>query len=78
MGLVPSDILGAVNEGIDMFDCVMPTRSARSGLAFTWKGKLNLKTLNLEMTTPSDNKCDIESNNIRKVIFIILLNLMNY
>ena len=32
----PSDILGAVNEGIDMFDCVMPTRSGRTGLAFTW------------------------------------------
>ena len=29
----PSDILGAVNEGIDMFDCVMPTRSGRTGLA---------------------------------------------
>ena len=35
----PSDILGAVNEGVDMFDCVMPTRSGRTGLAFTWKGK---------------------------------------
>ena len=39
----PSDILGAVNEGIDMFDCVMPTRSGRTGLAFTWQGKINLK-----------------------------------
>ena len=39
----PSDILGAVKMGIDMFDCVMPTRSGRTGLAFTWQGKLNLK-----------------------------------
>jgi len=39
----PSDILGAVKEGIDMFDCVMPTRSGRTGLAFTWEGKINLK-----------------------------------
>ena len=39
----PSDILGAVKSGIDMFDCVMPTRSGRTGLAFTWQGKLNLK-----------------------------------
>ena len=31
----PADILGAVKEGIDMFDCVMPTRSGRTGLAFT-------------------------------------------
>ena len=33
----PSDILGAVKSGIDMFDCVMPTRSGRTGLAFTWE-----------------------------------------
>ena len=39
----PSDILGAVKMGIDMFDCVMPTRSGRTGLAFTWTGRLNLK-----------------------------------
>jgi len=39
----PSDILGAVKRGIDMFDCVIPTRSGRTGLAFTWEGRLNLK-----------------------------------
>ena len=39
----PSDILGAVKSGIDMFDCVIPTRSGRTGLAFTWEGKLNLR-----------------------------------
>jgi len=39
----PSDILGAVKNGIDMFDCVLPTRSGRTGLAFTWKGRLNLR-----------------------------------
>ena len=39
----PSDILGAVKRGIDMFDCVIPTRSGRTGLAYTWKGKLNLR-----------------------------------
>ena len=39
----PSDILGAVKFGIDMFDCVMPTRSGRTGLAFTWEGKVNLR-----------------------------------
>jgi len=39
----PSDILGAVKRGIDMFDCVMPTRAGRTGLAFTWEGRLNLK-----------------------------------
>ena len=39
----PSDILGAVNLGIDMFDCVIPTRSGRTGLAYTWEGKINLR-----------------------------------
>ena len=39
----PSDILEAVKKGIDMFDCVLPTRSGRTGLAFTWEGRLNLK-----------------------------------
>ena len=39
----PSDILGAVKRGVDMFDCVMPTRSGRTGLAFTWNGKINIR-----------------------------------
>ena len=60
----PSDILGAVNEGIDMFDCVMPTRSGRTGLAFTWEGKLNLKNSKFKMDeNPLDEKCDIEGLN---------------
>ena len=39
----PEDILGAVARGVDMFDCVMPTRSGRHGQAFTPRGRLNLK-----------------------------------
>jgi len=39
----PLDIVEAVARGVDMFDCVMPTRSGRHGQAFTWGGKLNLK-----------------------------------
>ena len=39
----PSDILGAVKRGVDMFDCVMPTRSGRTGLAFTWEGRINIR-----------------------------------
>jgi len=39
----PSDILGAVKRGVDMFDCVLPTRSGRTGLAFTWNGKINIR-----------------------------------
>ena len=39
----PTDILGAVKRGIDMFDCVLPTRSGRTGLAFTWNGRINIR-----------------------------------
>lgn len=39
----PLDIVEAVARGIDMFDCVMPTRSGRHGQAFTWQGKINLR-----------------------------------
>jgi queuine tRNA-ribosyltransferase len=39
----PLDIVEAVARGIDMFDCVMPTRSGRHGQAFTWAGKVNLR-----------------------------------
>ena len=46
----PSDILGAVKRGIDMFDCVIPTRSGRTGLAFTWNGRVNIKNNKYKMT----------------------------
>ena len=60
----PSDILGAVNEGIDMFDCVLPTRSGRTGLAFTWEGKLNLKNSKYKNDiTPLDKNCEIRGLN---------------
>jgi queuine tRNA-ribosyltransferase len=39
----PDDILKSVGRGIDMFDCVMPTRAGRHGLAYTRRGKVNLK-----------------------------------
>ena len=39
----PIDLIEAVARGIDMFDCVLPTRNGRHGLAFTWGGKVNLR-----------------------------------
>ncbi len=39
----PDDIVGAVERGVDMFDCVLPTRSGRTGQAFTRRGAINLK-----------------------------------
>ena len=60
----PSDILGAVKCGIDMFDCVMPTRSGRTGLAFTWEGKLNLKNSKFQSDkTPLDSSFNLKGLN---------------
>ena len=54
----PSDILGAVKRGIDMFDCVLPTRSGRTGLAFTWEGKINIKNNKYQHDdSPLDENC---------------------
>tara|TARA_B100001123_G_scaffold96745_1_gene111432 strand:+ start:231 stop:1343 length:1113 start_codon:yes stop_codon:yes gene_type:complete len=39
----PTDIMGAVKRGIDMFDCVLPTRLGRTGRAFTWNGEINIR-----------------------------------
>lgn len=39
----PRNIIEAVMRGVDMFDCVMPTRNARNGTAFTWSGKIQIK-----------------------------------
>ena len=54
----PSDILGGVKRGIDMFDCVLPTRSGRTGLAFTWEGRINIKNNKYKSdNTPLDKDC---------------------
>ena len=54
----PLDILGAVERGIDMFDCVMPTRAGRTAQAFTRHGTLNMKNARFrDDATPLDDKC---------------------
>ena len=56
----PSDILGAVKRGIDMFDCVLPTRSGRTGLAFTWKGRVNIRNSKYQNdNSPLDDKVEL-------------------
>ena len=61
----PSDILGAVKSGIDMFDCVLPTRSGRTGLAFTWNGKVNLRNAKYQNDkSPLDPNSSIRNLNL--------------
>ncbi|TFU05557.1 tRNA guanosine(34) transglycosylase Tgt [Polymorphobacter arshaanensis] len=54
----PDDIVGAVERGIDMFDCVLPTRSGRTGQAFTHAGPINLRNARFaEDEAPLDATC---------------------
>jgi len=54
----PDDIVGAVERGIDMFDCVLPTRSGRNGQAFTRDGPLNIRNArHAEDMAPLDPEC---------------------
>ena len=72
----PSDILGAVKRGIDMFDCVLPTRSGRTGLAFTWNGRLNIKNNKYQYdNSPLDPNC--ENLNLNKYSKNYLNHLFN-
>ncbi len=86
----PSDILGAVKKGIDMFDCVLPTRSGRTGLAFTWNGKINIKNSKFKNdNSPLDEKvtlCDLNKYsknylnhlfNVNEILASMLLTLHN-
>ena len=54
----PEDILAAVLMGVDMFDCVMPTRNARNGYLFTWDGVVKIRNAKHQFdTTPIDKNC---------------------
>jgi queuine tRNA-ribosyltransferase len=54
----PDDLVGAVERGVDMFDCVLPSRSGRNGQAFTWTGPLNLRNARFaEDQGPLDERC---------------------
>ena len=54
----PDDLVGAVARGVDMFDCVLPTRSGRNGQAFTWDGPINIRNAKFaEDQAPIDGDC---------------------
>ena len=55
----PGNIIEAVKRGVDLFDCVMPSRNARHGHLFTWHGIINLNNAKYERdNTPIDEECD--------------------
>ena len=59
MGMgTPEDLLDGIERGVDLFDCVMPTRNARNGTLFTGEGKLSIKTASLKNDgNPPDPDC---------------------
>ncbi len=58
----PDDLVGAVERGVDMFDCVLPSRSGRNGQAFTWSGPLNIRNArHAEDTGPLDERCKCDT-----------------
>ena len=57
----PKDIIQAVKNGIDMFDCVLPTRSGRTGLAFSSKGFVKIRNSTFSKDNrPLDENCSCE------------------
>ena len=55
----PKDLILAIDSGIDMFDCVMPTRVARNGTMYTWGGKVSIKQAKYRTDpNPLDPECD--------------------
>jgi queuine tRNA-ribosyltransferase len=55
----PLDLIISIDSGVDMFDCVLPTRVARNGTLYTWQGKVSIKRQEYkEDPTPLDAECD--------------------
>ena len=58
----PDDLVGAVERGVDMFDCVLPSRSGRNGQAFTWNGPVNIRNArHAEDPAPLDERCPCDA-----------------
>jgi queuine tRNA-ribosyltransferase len=72
----PRNMIEAVMRGIDMFDCVLPTRNARNGTAFTWFGKIPIKAGRYaEDFTPLDERLDCYTSQFSKAYLRHLLNV---
>lgn len=72
----PRNIIEAVMRGVDMFDCVMPTRNARNGTAFTWSGKIVIKGGKFaDDFTPLDPDLDCYTSQFSKAYIRHLLNV---
>jgi queuine tRNA-ribosyltransferase len=67
----PDDIMEAVSRGIDMFDCVMPTRAGRHGMAYTRHGRMNLRNARFaEDTRPLDESSSCQAANAYSRVYL--------
>lgn len=72
----PRNLIESVMRGVDMFDCVMPTRNARNGTAFTWQGKITIKAGRYAADmSPLDPELDCEASQFSKAYVRHLLNV---
>lgn len=72
----PRNIVDAVLRGVDMFDCVLPTRNARNGTAFTWEGKINISAARYAHDyTPLDSKIDCYASQMPRAYIRHLLHV---
>ncbi len=72
----PRNLVEAVMRGIDMFDCVMPTRNGRNGCAFTWSGKISIKSAKFaEDFSPLDPELDSYASKFSKAYLRHLFNV---
>jgi queuine tRNA-ribosyltransferase len=72
----PRNLIEAVMRGVDMFDCVMPTRNARNGTAFTWQGKLSIKAARYAKDfSPLDPELDCYTSQFSRAYVRHLLNV---
>ncbi|MBQ6238408.1 MAG: tRNA guanosine(34) transglycosylase Tgt [Bacteroidales bacterium] len=67
----PANILEAIERGVDMFDCVMPTRNGRNGMLFTWNGTINIKNKKWETCfEPIDPTSPAEADRVYTLAYL--------
>ena len=72
----PEDLIHCISMGVDMFDCVIPTRTGRTGLAYTWNGKINLKNAKYKNDDTSISD-DLRIKNLNKYSKSYINHLVN-
>ena len=74
----PEDLLDGIARGVDMFDCVLPTRNARNGQVFSWRGKMTIKNAKYARdSSPIDPRCGCPACKIASRAYLRHLHMAN-